>query len=75
MYDEGGRRKRLTSNRHAGPEAEDYMFEFGMDDSFFKDTKKGDEVVLWALARYGGWKNFVQDAAIEIWSVDSMSEV
>ena len=75
LVDRPERRYRLQSNRHAGQEAEDYLFEFERDHPLLKEMQAGDEVVLWALARYGGWENFVEAAAIQIWITDDMDSV
>lgn len=74
VVDQPERRYRLQSNRHASREAEDYRFGFGRDHPLLNDMQAGDGVVLWAMARFGGWENFVQEAAIQIWTMDDMSD-
>ena len=73
--DQPERRYRLQCNRHAGREVEDYRFELEKDHPLLQEMQAGDEVVLWALARFGGWENFVQEAAIQLWTMDDMSGV
>ena len=68
-------RQRLQCNRHAGTEAEDYRFVFERDHPLLKCMRVGDEVVLWAMAKFGGWRNFVQEAAIQVWSLDDLGDV
>lgn len=68
-------RYRLHCNRHAGWETEDYQFVVEGDHPLLKNMQAGDEVVLWALAKFGGWENFVQGAAIQIWTMDDLSDV
>lgn len=67
-------RHRLHCNRHAGWETEDYQFVVEGDHPLLKNMQAGDEVVLWALAKFGGWENFVQGAAIQIWTMDDLSD-
>ncbi len=73
--DSGERRHHLQCNRHASRGAEDYRFVFEGDHPLLKDMQVGDEVVLWALARFPGWENFVEEAAIQIWTMDDLDDV
>ena len=67
-------RLRLQANRHAGDELEEYRIEYGLSKDMVRSLQPGDRVILSAHAQFGGWVNFVNQAAIEIWCVDSLDE-
>lgn len=75
LTDQMQHRHRLHCNRHAGWETEDYQFVVEGDHPILENMQAGDEVVLWARAKFGGWENFVQGAAIQIWTIDDLSDV
>ena len=56
----------LQRNRHAGEGPEDYRVEFEKEHELFTSLSKGDKIALWARALYPTWRNFVQEANIEL---------
>lgn len=68
------RRHRIQSNRHAVREAEHYRITIDRGQEILDDLKVGDQILLIACARYGGWMNIIEDAGIEIWEEDDLNE-
>lgn len=68
------RRHQIQRNRHAAKAAEDYRITIDRDHEIVNDLKVGDQILLVACARFGGWMNTVEDAGMEIWEEDDLSE-
>ena len=68
------RRCLLQKNRHAGLETEVYSLSMDKGQGILKDLGVGDEIMLIACARFGGWANNIKEAMIEIWEVDELKE-
>lgn len=65
---------RLQANRHAMSEPEEYRIELGPSDDLLGALQSGDRVILSAHAQFGGWVNHVDQAAIEMWCVDTLDD-
>ena len=65
----------LQRNRHAGEGMEKYRFEKDESSELVQAVQEGNVALqLEACALYPGWKCMVQNAKIEIWRVDDLSE-
>ncbi|KAL9611418.1 MAG: hypothetical protein Q9167_003924 [Letrouitia subvulpina] len=62
----------LQVNRHAGRVMEDYRLEFEAGDEIVDGLREGDTLAVSACAAYPGWRNFVEEAGMEIWSLDDL---
>ena len=59
-------------NRHASRDWETYCVDLDVGHQIFVDLQDGDNVVLWAKARFPGWTNYVKEAAVKVWCEDSL---
>lgn len=66
----------LQRNRHAGTQYEDYEIVCEDGDAMMKELKEvmreGDHLELRACAAFPAWVNQVEDASVEVWSLDDM---
>lgn len=51
-----------------------YIHTLDRSESILCDLRVGDEIQLLACARFPGWSNTVEEATIEIWGIDTLSE-
>ncbi|GFZ47924.1 hypothetical protein JCM24511_05671 [Saitozyma sp. JCM 24511] len=61
-------RTSIQNNIHAGQYFKAHRNVLGMKHPLVREMKKGDRVVLWARARYPGWRNSVQEAALTLFA-------
>lgn len=61
---------RLQNNKHAVAKPESYTIPLLRGEGIFDDLKAGDQILLVACARYGGWVNNIKAAGIEMWEAD-----
>ena len=66
------RKYELCRNRHAGKHSEDYRREVEVGDEIMKSLREGDSLVVQACAMFPGWENFVEEAGMEVWSLDDL---
>ncbi|EIW71021.1 hypothetical protein TREMEDRAFT_27701 [Tremella mesenterica DSM 1558] len=63
-----GSRCSIQSNVHAGQYFKSHRNVLGPSHSLVQQAKQGDRVMLWARARYPGWRNHVREASITIYT-------
>ncbi|MCJ1263962.1 hypothetical protein MMC22_003833 [Lobaria immixta] len=61
---------RLQANKHAVRKSESYTIPLLRGEGILDDLKVGDQILLVACARYGGWVNNIKAAGIEMWEAD-----
>ena len=64
----------LQRNRQAEWEPMSYVHTLGPSEGILSDLQVGDEIQLLGCARFPGWSNSVEEAAIEIWGIDTLGE-
>lgn len=64
----------LQHNRQAERDPMSYVHTLDRSERILSDLHVGDEIQLLGCARFPGWSNYVEEAAIEIWGVDTLSE-
>ena len=64
----------LQKNRQAEREPMSYVHTLGPSEGILSDLQVGDEIQLLGCARFPGWSNSVEEAAIEIWGIDTLGE-
>lgn len=64
----------LQHNRQAEPDPMFYVHTLDRSERILSDLHVGDEIQLLGCARFPGWSNNVEEAAIEIWGIDTLSE-
>ncbi|RXK35203.1 hypothetical protein M231_07536 [Tremella mesenterica] len=63
-----GSRCSIQSNVHAGQYFKSHRNVLGPSHSLVQQAKQGDRVLLWARAQYPGWRNYVREASITIYT-------
>lgn len=51
-----------------------YVHTLDRSEGILSDLHVGDEIQLLGCARFSGWSNIVEEAAIEIWGIDNLGE-
>lgn len=64
----------LQKNRQAEWESMSYVHTLDRSERILSDLHVGDEIQLLGCARFPGWSNSVEEAAIEIWGIDTLGE-
>lgn len=64
----------LQQNRQAEWEPMSYVHILDRSEPILSDLHVGDEIQLLGCARFPGWSNIVEEAAIEIWGIDTLGE-
>lgn len=68
------RRMLLQKNRQAEEEPMSYTHSLDRSKPILYNLRVGDEIKLLGCARFPGWVNFVEEAALEIWGVDTLDD-
>lgn len=64
----------LQKNRQAEREPMSYVHTLDRSEGILVDLQVGDEIQLLGCARFPGWSNSAEEAAIEIWGIDTLGE-
>lgn len=64
----------LQQNRQAEMKPMSYVHTLGPSEGILSDLQVGDEIQLLGCACFPGWSNSVEEAAIEIWGIDTLGE-
>lgn len=68
------RRMLLQRNRQAERDPMSYTHVLDRSKGILYNLRVGDEIQLLGYARFPGWVNSVEEAAIEIWAVDNLDD-
>lgn len=68
------RRVLLQKNLQAESKPSSYIHSLDRSEAIFYDLRVDDEIQLLACARFEGWVNYVEEATMEIWGVDTLSD-
>ncbi|ORY24020.1 hypothetical protein BCR39DRAFT_548198 [Naematelia encephala] len=61
----------IQNNVHAGQYLKAHVNVLEIDHPFVRMARPGDRIVLWARAQFPGWRNYVSEAAITVYSAPS----
>lgn len=64
----------LQQNRQAERDPMSYVHTLDRSEPIMSDLQVGDEIQLLGCACFPGWSNIVEEAAIEIWGIDTLGE-
>lgn len=64
----------LQQNRQAERDPMSYVHTLDRSEGILSDLQVGDEIQLLGCACFPGWSNTVEEAAIEIWGIDTLGE-
>lgn len=71
---EGERKVLLQKNRQAERDPMSYIHTLDRSEGILYDLQVGDEIQLLGCACFPGWSNFIEEATLEIWGVDTLAE-